>query len=294
MKKIFIISLAALPLLFASCKDGDVDSKVAAAQKRADSLQTIIDAKDGEIDALFEVLNDIETNLTEISARYSTVNTLKQSSPELNTRVKGQINDQLAVIENMLAQNKEKIAKLNAKIASLGKENAKLQEFIETLNNRISDQENQINGLMNELNISKHTIQKLSENVADLTASNQEKDDYIAYQAPEANKAYYIVGSYSDLKDMGIVSKSGGFIGIGKKQNTTENMDVSKFHSIDRTKVTTISVNQRKAQIISKHPEDSYELVMDENDSKTLAYIKIKDVNAFWRYTDYLVVSTKR
>ena len=193
----------------------------------------------------------------------------------------------------MLTQNKQKIASLNSKIASLGQENSKLQEFVDNLNQRISDQETQISNLMNELSVSKATIQKLSENVTDLTKANQEKEDYIAYQTNEANKAYYIVGSFKDLKEMGIVNKSGGFIGIGKKQNTSADMDVSKFQTIDRTKVTTIAIGQRKAQVISKHPEGSYELVYDENDSKTVAYLTIKDVNAFWRFTDYLVVSTK-
>jgi predicted RNA-binding protein with EMAP domain len=291
MKKIFLTTLALLPLFFTACNSEDPE-KTAAIQ-RADSLQTIIDAKDGEIDALFEVLNEIETNLSEISSRYSTVNTLKQGNPEMNSRVKGQITDQLAIIDNMLSQNKQKIATLNAKIASLGQENSKLQEFVENLNLRIADQETQISELMNELTISKATIKKLSDNVTDLTKANQEKDDYIAYQTNEANKAYYIVGSFKELKEMGIVNKSGGFIGIGKKQNTSENMDVSKFQTIDRTKVTTIAINQRKAQVISKHPEGSYELIYDENDSKSVAYLTIKDVNAFWRFTDYLVVSSK-
>lgn len=293
MKKLLIIGLAVLPVFFLSCKN-EAPEAVAAAQKKVDSLQSIIDAKDGEIDALFEVLNEIETNLSEISARYSQVNNLKQGNPEMSSRVKGQITDQLAIIDNMLKQNKEKIAALNAKIVNLGKENTRLQEFIETLNNRIADQESQINELMNELTISKATIQKLSANVSDLTQSNQEKDDYIAYQANEANKAYYIVGSYKELKEMGIVNKSGGFIGIGKKQNTSEDMDISKFKTIDRTKVSTIAINQKKAEVISKHPEGSYELVMDENDSKTVAFLVIKDINAFWRYTNYLVVSTKK
>ena len=291
MKKIFLTMLAALPLLFAACNGEDPEK--AAAIQRADSLQSIVDAKDGEIDALFEVLNEIETNLSEISARYSKVNTLKQGNPEMNSRVKGQITDQLAVIDGMLAQNKQKIASLNSKIASLGQENSKLQEFVDNLNQRISDQETQISNLMNEISVSKATIQKLSENVTDLTKANQEKEDYIAYQTNEANKAYYIVGSFKDLKEMGIVNKSGGFIGIGKKQNTSADMDVSKFQTIDRTKVTTIAIGQRKAQVISKHPEGSYELVYDENDSKKVAYLTIKDVNAFWRFTDYLVVSTK-
>jgi len=291
MKKFFLTIIAIMPLLFAACNGEDPEKE--AAIRRADSLQTIIDSKDGEIDALFEVLNEIETNLSEISARYSKVNSLKQGNPEMNSRVKGQITDQLAEIDNMLSQNKQKIASLNAKISSLGQENSKLQEFVDNLNQRIADQESQISTLMNELSVSKATIQQLSENVSDLTKSNQEKDDYIAYQTNEANKAYYIVGSLKELKEMGIVNTSGGFIGIGKKQNTSADMDVSKFQTIDRTKVTTIAIGLRKAQVISKHPEGSYELIYDENDAKKVAYLTIKDVNAFWRFTDYLVVSSK-
>ena len=291
MKKTFLSVLAVVSLLFVACNGADPEKE--AAIRRADSLQTIIDSKDGEIDALFEVLNEIENNLSEISARYSKVNSLKQSNPEMSSRVKGQITDQLAEIDNMLSQNKQKIASLNAKISNLGQENSKLQEFVDNLNVRIADQEMQISNLMNELAVSKATIQQLSENVSDLTKSNQEKDDYIAYQASEANKAYYIVGSFKELKELGIVSKSGGFIGIGKKQNTSADMDVSKFQTIDRSKVTTIAINQRKAQVISKHPEGSYELIYDENDAKKVAYLTIKDVKAFWRYTDYLVVSSK-
>lgn len=297
MKKFFIIGLAILPMLFVACK-GDSESpdkkKADSLQKLVESLQTENDAKDSEIDALFEVLSEIETNLTEISNRYNQVNTLKRNNPETNNRVKGQITEQLAQIESMLQQNKEKIASLNNKIANMGKENSRLQEFIETLNTRIADQEKQIDELTKELNISKKTIQELSENVSDLTQANKEKEEYINYQTNEANKAYYIVGSYKELKDMGIVDKSGGFIGIGKKQNTTTDMDVSKFQMIDRTKVKTITINQKKAQVISNHPESSYELVYDENDSKTVAYLKIKDVNEFWKYSKFLVVSTKK
>ncbi len=171
MKKIFLTLLTVAPLLFAACKGEDPEKT--AALKKADSLQAIVDAKDGEIDALFEVLNEIETNISEISTRYSQVNSLKQNNPEMNTRVKGQITDQLAVIENMLSQNKQKIASLNAKIASLGQENSKLQEFIDNLNSRMAEQENQISDLMHELTISKATRQKLSEKVSDRTQANK-------------------------------------------------------------------------------------------------------------------------
>lgn len=291
MKKLFFIVAALMPLVFTSCGGEDPEKETLA--RKADSLQAIVNAKDSEIDALFEVLNEIETSLGEISSRYSKVNSLKQGNPEMDSRVKGQITDQLQQIDQLLAQNKKKIAALNSKVSAMGGENSKLQEFINNLNTRIESQEQQINQLMDELSVSKATIKQLSDNVNNLTQSNKQKDEIIAYQTNEANKAYYIVGSYKELKNMGIVNKSGGFVGIGKKQNTSTEMDIAKFQTIDRTKVTTITVNQRKAQVISKHPEGSYELVMDENDKKTVAYLVIKDVNAFWRYTDYLVISSK-
>jgi hypothetical protein len=101
------------------------------------------------------------------------------------------------------------------------------------------------------------------------------------------------VGSYSELKEAGIVAKSGGFIGIGRKQGTVADMNTERFTEIDRTKVTTITVNRKKATVISQHPENSYELVADEENSSVTAYLRILNPTQFWKYTDYLVISTK-
>lgn len=295
MKKITLCLAAAAALLFASCGS---DEDLNTANQRADSLQTVVDQKDEEIASLFEVLSDIETNLTEISSRYSKVNTLRQQNPERNQKVKGEITDELAVIDNMMAQNKQKIAQLNSKIKSLGAENEKLQNFIETLNARMTEQENQINSLMNELTISKATISKLSANVSDLTRSNKEKDeeiarqnDEMAYLADNSHRAYYVVGTYNDLKEKGIVSKEGGL--LFKSQKATNSVNLSKFNLIDRNKVTTIEVNLRKAKLISDHPKGSYEFVMDDTDKKVVKQLVIKDVASFWSKTDFLIISTK-
>lgn len=294
MKKFFVIAMAVLPLFFASCAGNDEKANAVA-----DSLQSVIEQKDVEIDALFEVLSDIENNLTEISSRYSQISTLRQQHPEKSAAVKGQITDQLAVIENMMAQNKAKIASLNSKISGLNEENSKLQSFIESLNARMAEQENQINTLTNELSISKETIKKLSGNVSELTQSNQQKDatiaqqqEEMAYLADQSHRAYYVVGSYDELKEKGIVSKEGGL--IFKTQKATNNVNVKNFTLIDKNKVTSFDVNLRKARLISQHPADSYEFVYDEADSKMARKLVIKDVAKFWSTTDFLIISTKR
>lgn len=291
MKKIYLVlSLAAFCICFASCKQKDLDN----AQRVNDSLQAIVDSKDDEINALFDMLNQIEDNLAMVSAKYSSVQELKRNNTEGNYNVKGEITEQIANIEEMLATNKKKIAELNSKISSLSSHNTQLEEFVSKLESRVADQENQINSLMAELEQNKIVIKNLNQNVSDLTAANQQKDETIAKQTADANRAYFIVGSYAELKEMGIVNKSGGFIGLGKKQNITTNMDSELFTMIDRTKVTTITVNRKNAEVISNHPSDSYELVMDENDESLVSYLRILNTNQFWKYTKFLVISTKK
>ncbi|MBO7101232.1 MAG: hypothetical protein J6V98_04345 [Bacteroidales bacterium] len=290
MKKIILtISMAAVALAFTACNQKELDSR----QAKIDSLQGVVDSKDAEIDGLFEMLNEIEDNLAMINSKYTSVQEMRRNSTEGNVNQKQQIAEQMTSIEDMMAANKKKIAQLSSQVSGLNKKNADLQGYIERLEERAAAQEQQINDLLTELENSKVVIKGLNKNVDDLSASNQEKDDYIARQIADANRAYYIVGSYSELKESGIVNKTGGFIGIGRKQGTVADMNTELFNEIDRTKVTTIAIGKKKAVIISQHPDNSYELVADEVEPGVTAYLRILNPTQFWKYTDYLVVSTK-
>ncbi|MBR4229182.1 MAG: hypothetical protein IKR83_00540 [Bacteroidales bacterium] len=290
MKKILMaLSLALVSTAFVACNQKELDNSKATI----DSLQAVVDANDNEINDLFDMLNDIEENISAINSKYSSVQEMRRNNTEGAYNHKNEIASQMKSIENMMAENKQKIANLNAKVNSLGKKNADLQAYITRLEERSQAQENQIAELLTELENNKVVIKGLNKNVSELTASNQQKDEYIAQQMADANRAYYVVGSYSDLKAAGIVNKTGGFIGIGRKQGTVADMSTELFTEIDRTKVTTITVNKKKPQIISQHPENSYELVADEEDASITAYLRILNPTQFWKYTDYLVISTK-
>ena len=228
-----------------------------------------------------------------INSKYSSVQELRRNSTEGSYDRKKEITEQMSAIESIMAANKEKIAQLNSRVGNLGKKNTDLQAYITRLEERSAEQEKQISELLSELENNKVVIKGLNKDVSDLTASNQEKDQYIAQQLAAANRAWFIVGSYSDLKDAGIVTKTGGFIGIGRKQGTVADMNTEGFTEIDRTKVTTITINRKKPQLITQHPDNSYELVADEEDSGITAYLRILNPAQFWKYTDYLVVSTK-
>ena len=290
MKKILLaFGLMTFMVAFTACHQKELEMQKATI----DSLQEVVNAKDTEIDDLFQMLNEIEGNLSMINSKYSSVQEMRRNDTEGNYNHKQQIADQMSSIENLMADNKAKIAQLNSRVSSLNKKNADLQAYITRLEERSAAQEAQIAELLTELENNKVVIKGLNQSVTDLTASNKEKDDYIARQVADANRAYFVVGSYSDLKEAGIVNKTGGFIGIGRKQGTMADMPTELFTEIDRTKVTTITVNKKKAQVISQHPENSYELVYDEEDTKVVAYLRILNPSQFWKYTDYLVISTK-
>ena len=290
MKKIFLaLGLMMFTVAFTACNQKELDAQKATI----DSLQGVVDGKDAEIDDLFQMLNEIEGNLSMINSKYSSVQEMRRNNTEGTYNHKKEIADQMSSIESIMADNKQKIAQLNSRVSSLGKKNADLQAYITKLEERSAAQETQIAELLTELENNKVVIKGLNKNVDELTASNQQKDEYIAQQMADANRAYYVVGTYADLKAAGIVNKTGGFIGIGRRQGTNSEMPLDRFTQIDRTKVTTIPINMRKAIVVSKHPENSYELVMDENDNKQVSYLRILNPAKFWEQTRFLVVSTK-
>lgn len=292
MKKVVtVLSLALVVMAFASCNTHQ--EELDAAIKKNDSLSLILQNKDNELDSLFATLNEIEENLAAVNSRYNTVQELRRANIEGQPNLKSQISAQIKDIENLMAANKQKIASLQSKINSDTKEGTRLQELVSRQEERIAAQESQIAQLLTELENNKVIIKKLNEDVSELTASNEQKDQYIKQQTAEANRAWYVVGTYKDLNEAGIVSKAGGFIGIGRRQGTNSEMPLDRFTQIDRTKVTTIPINMRKATVVSKHPENSYELVMDENDPKQVSYLRILNPAKFWEQTRFLVVSTK-
>lgn len=292
MKKFATVLVCAMvAMAFTACNTHQ--EELDAAIKKNDSLSLIIQNKDSELDSLFSTLNQIEENLAAVNSRYNAVQELRRANIEGQPNVKSQINAQIKDIENLMAANRQKIASLQAKINTDTKEGTRLQELVSRQEERIAQQESQIAQLLTELENNKVLIKKLNQDVSELTASNEQKDQYIKLQTAEANRAYYVVGSYSDLNEAGIVSKAGGFIGIGRRQGTNTEMPLDRFTQIDRTKVTTIPINMRKALVVSKHPENSYELVMDENDEKMVSYLRILNPAKFWEQTRFLVISTK-
>jgi len=214
--------------------------------------------------------------------------TMKSSDSEFTKERKDQILADIQSINILLDANKKKIASLNAQLKESGTAIKGLQTRIATLEATVMQYETEISDLKKVLVDKNFEIGQLNTRMLALQDTISMKDETISTQIGKINQAYLIYGTFKDLKEIGLVSKEGGFLGIGRKENLIEDFSDSLFEEIDVTETRTIPVNAKKAKFITEHPSSSYELI--EEGENRIASIEIKDPEQFWKISKYAVV----
>ena len=83
-----------------------------------------------------------------------------------------------------------------------------------------------------------------------------------------------------------VISKEGGFIGLGKTTKVKDDFNKDYFTKINIESTTTINIGAKRAKILSSHPHDSYKLVGE----KPVEKIEITNAEEFWSASKYLVI----
>ena len=259
-----------------------------------DSLYTEAVASKGGFDQALNTINEIEAALESVRAAEGII---MMESEEGNTnKAVSEIN----AIQQTLRENRNKIANLEKELASQGAQSKALNQTVSRLKKQLEEKDTYINSLKNELEQSRQQIADLNSQVSDLNSQVSDLTENIdmlnvqaaAQQATienqdaELNAVWLCIATQQVLKDNGII-KGGVF---QSKEISKEGFDISFFTKADKRDLTSIPLNTRKAKIITTHPEDSYEIVENEEGSKIL---NIKNQEAFWDLSKYLVVSIK-
>ena len=92
------------------------------------------------------------------------------------------------------------------------------------------------------------------------------------------------------MKEKGLIAKAGGFLGMGKSKSIQSEFANESFTQIDITETKSYPVFSKSAELITEHPEGSYEWV-EENEQ--IAYMVISDPKEFWKISKYAVLETK-
>lgn len=261
--------------------------QLALMESQKTSFTKQLNQRDSLVNDWLATFDQIEKDLATIKQKENAL-TLKSSNAELSTNKKEQILNDIKFLNNLLEANKKKIASLNAQVRKSGSTIKGLEEKVASLDATIKQYENDMTVLKQNLAAKDTQIGQLNTQVASLDSTVTQQTDKINNQTSMLNTAFIASGTYKQLKDKGILTKEGGFLGLGRKEMVEDNARDSLFTKIDITQTKTIPVNARKVKLITDHPTGSYTMV-PEGDNK-IAYIEINNPNEFWKRSKVAVV----
>ncbi|MDW3646351.1 MAG: hypothetical protein R8P61_04800 [Bacteroidia bacterium] len=302
-----ILPVLILTALFAgACNQGKIDD----LQRKNKALQESTQAQDSMLSEFMNAFNTFEDNLASIRNRENLI-AMNNDDPELRVDGKEQIIEDIQAINELLDQNRQIIDDLNERIQKAEGRAPEYRRMVGVLKKQLEEKDTQIASLKEDLSNMSFTVASLNSKIdtLNLVASNLRIDsraqtdrissqdslisiqkDRIDGQISDLNTAYYIKGSYKELKNKNILTKTGGFIGIGKIKQLIPDFDESGFTKIDITEINSIPVDDsRKVEIMTSHPSDSYMLAEED---KRVERIEITDPSKFWKSSKYLVIVT--
>ena len=289
-RSLALLSVAAVAcvLLLPSCGNGRTQQLAVESDRQRDSLEQVVAAKDSLINAVFADINAISENLARIKSRE---NLITVSEEEGTRRPVEEINNDIDAIGRLLAENREKINSLRHTAAQLRKANLRiegLEKMIADLNGQLAERQSEIEQLRDELSLKDTRVAELTETVAEQSAEVEQLSGRNLELENRLNTVYYIVGSEKELCDAQIINKQGF---IGRTLTVGKNGNLDSFTSADSRLLSEIPVGQKKASVVTSHPEDSYELVAGGD--KMVEKLLITDPVRFWESSKILIISYK-
>ncbi|BFK45305.1 hypothetical protein [Alistipes sp.] len=287
MKHIATAAALGVVALLASCVSRQV---VVEAESRSDSLeQLVVSAKDSLINAVFADINAISENLALIKSRENLITVAGEA--EGGRRPVEEISNDIKAIDRLLRENRSKIESLQRSAALLRKANLRidgLEKMIADMNRQLAEKKTEVEQLRESLVRMGDEVKSLTEEVAVRSAEVENLSGEKVELQNQLNTVYYIVGAEKELRDAQIINKQGF---IGRTLTVGRNSNFDSFTMADSRLLTEIPVGQKKATLVTSHPEGSYELVTDSN--KIVEKLLITDPVRFWESSKILIISYK-
>ena len=283
--KLFKILAASLLLTIGSLSitscGGDKEKEV---NPLADSLQSVNGELSGKLGEKELALQEFITNFNEIQENLNAIKEKEKivSSNSTQGDVKSkedQIKEDIQAIYDLMSENTNRIGSLTQKLKNSNLKLEGLEKMIENLQNSINLKDEEIADL-------KTRMEGLNIELSNLTTNYQEVETENQVKTNEINTAYYAIGTSKELKEKNVISKEGGFIGIGKTTKVKSDFNKEYFTKVNIEQTASINIGSRKAKIITTHPRSSYKIIGE----KPVEKIEITNAKEFWSASKYLVI----
>jgi len=277
------IYLFTIIVLIISCNNSEIER----LKDENNKLLAERNSKDSTINEFFVTLDHIEENLSLIKSKEGVISRGTSQNNEITEDTRQKIYGDIQFINELMEKNKREIASLKSKLKTSNLKIKKLEEMIVRYEQQLQNRDLEIEQLKQKLISLNFTVESLSASIDTLKQSNIAKDEQLAEKNQELNTAFYAIGTEKELKENKVISKTGGFIGIGKNQKIQQDFNTDYFKKIDITKTTSINIGAKNAKLLSTHPSESFKWEVNGKKTEKLIITNYKD---FWRFSKYLVI----
>ncbi len=283
MKKFKIVAVALVlffgSFTFTNCEgDEDKGNPLADSLKNANgALSGQLNEKEAALQEFIASFNEIQENLNAIKEKEKIVTTAS-SKGDVKSK-QGQIQEDIQSIYDLMEKNKNRISSLTQKLKQSNLKLAGLEKMIENLQNSLVLKDEEIAELKTKMEGLNIELANLNTNYRSVESERDAKHEAL-------NTAYYAIGTSKELKDKKVITKEGGFIGLGKSTKVTPDFNKEYFTKLNIEQTTSINIGAKKVKLLTNHPSSSYKLV----GTKPIEKLEIIDAREFWGASKYLVI----
>ena len=283
-----------LSLITISCVSNS--ETVSEESRRIDSLQSVLSSKDQAINSLeFQKLNDdslvnlyalyiqkIKDNINEINKQELIINN-KKNNPDFIEKDTTDIIKSIKILSKKLQENESMILALNNAVKLEKDKNSQFVSKVTDLREEIAQSNREVYYLKEELNSMNASFEAIFKKY---NLQNKKISDL----NQKLNEVAYVIGSKSELLDNGVLTKSGGLIGIGNTRKLNSDLNTDYFTYVSKYKFQNIPLGYKTVRLMTAHPTSSYRLSTSNEITDSLIIINQDD---FWRNSKFLVVEVK-
>jgi DNA repair exonuclease SbcCD ATPase subunit len=263
-------------MILFSCNQDKIDQ----LNEEKEEYRNEVADKDSTINDMLKTFNDIQTNLDEIKTREGILS-VSNPEDEENTIVRD-----IQAINQLMKENEKLRDQLNRKLRNSDVKMSEFRKMIAKLNREIEDKNREIAELNEILQRKDARIGQLYFSLDSMNSQVEQREQEIQETKDDLNTAYYAYGTFDELEEREIVTKEGGFLGLGKTESLIDNVNLDYFTKVDIRKQKSFLIYAKEAELLSKHPEGSYEFRGEEK----VDSLVITDPEAFWKASKLMVV----
>ncbi|MCX7743056.1 MAG: hypothetical protein N2167_00680 [Flavobacteriales bacterium] len=283
MKNYIFLLLTAITL--ASC-GGASNAELERIRRENDSLKSLSADAMATSDMYYADINEIFENLQEVKRKQGIITRSSSGGGEISADKKTLIQEDILLIDQIMAENKQKLEALRSKVKKGDKKMAELEKMIANMQQLIDEKDQEIASLKAQLESLNIELENLTASYDKLALENASNKETIAKQTEELNTVYFAIGTFKELVENKVLDKGGAFaVKAGAKLSSDVN--INYFTKADLRSLNEIKIGAKKVTLKSSHPQDSYKL---ETVNGKVEKLVITDGQKFWKNSRYCVI----